>query len=34
MYYFTFPINSLAGISILLKENHFLPRSFKEAPMW
>ncbi len=32
-YYFTFPSSSFAVISILLKENHRLPRSFKEAPI-
>lgn len=32
--YFTFSKSSFADISILLKENHFLPRSFKEAPRW
>ena len=32
-HYFTFPSSSFAVISILLKENQRLPRSFNEAPM-
>ena len=32
-YYFTFPSSSFAVISIFEKANHFLPRSFKEAPI-
>ena len=34
IHYFTFPSSSFAVISILLKENHRLPRSFNEAPIW
>ena len=32
-HYFTFLSSSFAVISILLKENQRLPRSFNEAPM-
>lgn len=31
-HYLTFPSSSFADISILLKENQRLPRSFSEAP--
>jgi hypothetical protein len=31
--YFTFPSSSFVFISIFEKANHFLPRSFKEAPI-